>query len=697
MQGITAGVPYAGARGALKEDLGVKDTYANGFNVQNITSFGVNPSWMGLQPAVLNQKIQALVWKEMVWGVPWGMFWHWNASSGTGELSATEITNLIQYFKASGATIQTNTGLVNWLLGGTQVTGTDGNYYYKFPATSMTLDFRPTKNSPVVDAGQNLGVTYALDINGVNQNSYGSGWDIGAHVYQGYAVYGGETGSYFKVGAGTPLCGSPAYSCVASTSPSTVVQLPATLPAWTASTGPHAGNPLYGAGLSATTNEFGTATTIFRLTDLTNNCNPNAGTIFSSGQVANSGSGDETHFNANSTLVILGGTGGYVCPEAVTIAGSSLAFSRIDNNFSFPSTTNSVTPSYNSSAPNLMYAMNNAVIQTYDFTGYGPSVTPPTPSTFYDFTASANCLGGSYGTPTWVDHISNAKYPPDSMFGEAFSNAGGQGTGFDVVAYKPGSGCVHLNTQTGVVTGDWGTTGTIGISDRWLVHNALLSKDGQWMLITYSVGGCLTTCAANSGDPYLWQIGTTTVLPGCMAAAGDRCGGHWTEGSEVYVNASGSSTFQQEKRAFLGAPNAPTDLKSGIASCTSGGWGIHSGWPNVDSSDSYPYLEISTSGELGTSGNPFTCPFLNEVDLVSPAGVGSPAPGAGTVSREAHTFNSGQQSTMFSCEYAIGAISTDGRIAIWESDGMGAFGSTSGGSSCSGTSCRCEVLGMLLQ
>ena len=29
--------------------------------------------------------------------------------------------------------------------------------HLKFPATSMTLDFRPTKNSPVVDAGQNLG------------------------------------------------------------------------------------------------------------------------------------------------------------------------------------------------------------------------------------------------------------------------------------------------------------------------------------------------------------------------------------------------------------------------------------------------------------------------------------------------------------------------------------------------------------
>jgi hypothetical protein len=207
MQGITEGVPYTGARGALKEDLGVKDTYADGFNVQNITSFGVNPSWMGVSgvtPAILNQKIQALVWKESVWGVPWGIFWHLNELTQDDPVGGTEITNLIQDFKNSGATVLTNTGLVNWLLSGTEETGTDGNDYYALPATSMALDFRPTENSPVVDAGENLGAAYELDINGVNQNSYGSGWEIGAHVYEGYSAYGGGTGGgSFTIGTGT--------------------------------------------------------------------------------------------------------------------------------------------------------------------------------------------------------------------------------------------------------------------------------------------------------------------------------------------------------------------------------------------------------------------------------------------------------------------------------------------------------------
>lgn len=202
MQTITAGVPYNGARGALHEDLGTKDTYASGFDIQNITSFGVNPSWQGatgVTAAMLNQKIEALVWKEMVWGVPWAVFWHYNELTENDAVGGTEITNLIQDFVASGAAVVTNTALVNWLVTGTVETGTDGTYYYKSAAASAYgpnggVDFRPTGWSPVVDAGENLGPAYAIDINGINQNSYGSGWEIGAHAYIPGTVYG-ETGT----------------------------------------------------------------------------------------------------------------------------------------------------------------------------------------------------------------------------------------------------------------------------------------------------------------------------------------------------------------------------------------------------------------------------------------------------------------------------------------------------------------------
>jgi hypothetical protein len=217
MEAITAGVPFVGARGALHEGgtanngqpiSGAKDTYASGYNVQDITSFGVNPSWQGssgVTPAMLNQKIQALVWKEQVWGVPWGVFWHNQELTQNDPTGGTEITNLIQDFKNAGATVMTNTSLVNWLTSGTLAAGTgvtDGNYYYKSAATSMNLDFRPTAQSPVVNAGQNLGSAYAIDINGINQNSYGNAWEIGAHAFIPGAVYGqGSGSSYFVIGA----------------------------------------------------------------------------------------------------------------------------------------------------------------------------------------------------------------------------------------------------------------------------------------------------------------------------------------------------------------------------------------------------------------------------------------------------------------------------------------------------------------
>ena len=38
----------------------------------------------------------------------------------------------------------------------------------------------------------------------MNQNSYGSGWEIGAHVFAGYSTCGGQTGSYFTQGTSAP-------------------------------------------------------------------------------------------------------------------------------------------------------------------------------------------------------------------------------------------------------------------------------------------------------------------------------------------------------------------------------------------------------------------------------------------------------------------------------------------------------------
>jgi hypothetical protein len=86
-----------------------------------------------------------------------------------------------------GATLESNTAMMNLLLACQPNDLVPGGYvagsYYVCPASGTVVDFRPTANSPVRDTGANLGVEYQYDLLGINQNWYGSGWEIGAYTY----------------------------------------------------------------------------------------------------------------------------------------------------------------------------------------------------------------------------------------------------------------------------------------------------------------------------------------------------------------------------------------------------------------------------------------------------------------------------------------------------------------------------------
>jgi hypothetical protein len=179
-QGFAMTAGYAGARGAFTMDLGTKDVYSRGTNIQNITSFGANPSLQGLPTATLDAMMAALVWKSSVWGAPYGVFWHLD------ELSSGEVATLLDGLLNHGATLMTNTQLVSFLAGET-LSGT-ANYYWA-PATGQEADLRPTKLSPVVNAGTDLGVGFAFDLEGVDQRVFGSGWEMGACVLLGQPTY----------------------------------------------------------------------------------------------------------------------------------------------------------------------------------------------------------------------------------------------------------------------------------------------------------------------------------------------------------------------------------------------------------------------------------------------------------------------------------------------------------------------------
>lgn len=536
MQGIVEGVPYVGARGALKEDLGVKDTYADGFNVQDITSFGVNPTWMGIAPSSLNQKIEALIWKEKVWGVPWGIFWHLNELTQADPAGGTEITNLIQDFKNGGATIQTNTGLVNWLLAGAQETGTDGNYYYKTPAaqafsSSGGLDFRPTQNSPVVDAGENLGTAYEMDINGVNQNSYGSGWEIGAHAYEGYAVYGGgDATSYFKIGENVASdCGPPFYSC-ALTSDVAVDVLAA---------------PSLGAVISndsLVTDAMVSNAQIFRVTDGATQTGGNANFAYN---ICCGGSADDNVVSLADHFFEIQDAGG----------NTYLRYLNPSENDSLPLYPNLdaakgnlvVNPGEFSYTNDLVFydygSISSPVVTQYSLAGYNaPSITNPSAlpvETVIANYANAGIAGVQWMSAAGMDRNDNANSFSFHL-AAGFSTTGGQNTGClaaEAITNAVGPLLTNnlyyvYNTCTGVVTkyaysgSSWvpTTVGTVAMADRYCVHNVKY-HGGNYITITANNSSCASgnIVTGTGATYYFWQKETATVIP-CVA-----CDGHETE------------------------------------------------------------------------------------------------------------------------------------------------------------------------
>jgi hypothetical protein len=175
-EAITLADGFSGARGSGSMDPApnAATVTGSGIDVQNILSQGVVPNFQNLTDSQLVAKLQAMVFKSAVWGVPFGLFWHVN------ELPPHQVGVMLDALKSSGATLMTNTQLVNYLLGTQQNSGTT---YYASGTTGPPVDPRPTQASPVVDHGATLPPEYQYDLMGINQNLFGSGWEIGSLVF----------------------------------------------------------------------------------------------------------------------------------------------------------------------------------------------------------------------------------------------------------------------------------------------------------------------------------------------------------------------------------------------------------------------------------------------------------------------------------------------------------------------------------
>jgi hypothetical protein len=443
-------------------------------------------------------------------------------------------------------------------------------------------------------------------------------------------------------------CGPPAYC---SRTDVVVVPIP-TKP-------PNTGN-LSGANTVVVDPDFHNR--IVRITD----ANTNSFSYFRNRTytTAASGSADENIWNLDSTLFVVQDTGtwGYPFsfdPNTMQAARMYVSSSPQTGGFMLPS-----SGTWSRVNRNLLFTNTGTAIEKYDFTDRN---TPPNAQAVYDFTSSPNCLPPGFAV-TW--RTRGGVSGDDTVFGMAYSNKSGQNTGVYAVAYKVGSGCTVLNTQTGQVWGDWGAKGTIKQSERWTIHNAKISKDGNWLVVV--VGNCLTS---NCQGPFFWQIGTTNVI---SCADSGRCDGHWTEGYTHWVNNNNSPISNQMIRSFADK-NSAISLTHDFPSAFSGYFDQHQSWNNADPADSVPFLS-STWIPAG-----FTiAPWYDEIIAVA-------ANGSGTTWRFAHSFITGR-SQNFSTMYAIGSVSQDGKFFVFSSDWMGTLGSESGSKTCSiGTDCRGDV------
>ena len=182
-EGIAAGLGYAGVRGtgSLKPCCGANTTLATGYDVLNILSQGMVPNYQNLSYQQMRNRVRQDLFKNALWGRPIGYFWHVN------ELRPDEVENLMDALVQGGATLESNTQMVNLLLACQPNDAVPAGYvagsYYVCASNGVEADFRPTVNSPVRDTGVNLGVEYQYDLMGINQNSFGAGWEMGAYAY----------------------------------------------------------------------------------------------------------------------------------------------------------------------------------------------------------------------------------------------------------------------------------------------------------------------------------------------------------------------------------------------------------------------------------------------------------------------------------------------------------------------------------
>lgn len=295
----------------------------------------------------------------------------------------------------------------------------------------------------------------------------------------------------------------------------------------------------------------------------------------------------------------------------------------------------------------------------------------------------------------------------DDVFVEGLGDAGGQGGpgAIFVVAYKRSANTYFLyNVGTGIISyftcaggtgfrcsgGAWKETilGMSPVPDRFLLHNAKVNKNGEWVIIVLEE--CqFNTCAIIPGSygPYFWQLSTTEAKVNKVTS---HPYGHWTEGFHLFANQNGDPGVNLNGRTFADPDNQfPLNISS-APSHSSEGVDAHPSWNYNDGTDTTPVCTAVSGLDW-----PYVVPGENEVICMGT----NPDPNCATaghplcrnsVKRFFHTYNPAtcdQNNGFWGC-WGIGTLSQDGKYYAFTSNWGDTLGSISQGghgpSSCKG-------------
>lgn len=352
----------------------------------------------------------------------------------------------------------------------------------------------------------------------------------------------------------------------------------------------------------------------------------------------------------------------------------------------------SVTPFFSFKQPYIGYAESflsngDPAICQWNFAS---ATTMPTYSNggvtpVVDLAKCVSAMAGlGYGN-AYVDDVTVSA--DDQTFAALGSTTPGQGStgAVYVIVWNRTNGCRVWRTDTGAVTGAWGTTGTISLTDKFYLHNVRLSKNGNYLKVTQNT--CFTTPGSCTSltNTYVWDISTLTVsriVNDSTAGCGHNAIGWLNTINNCF---GGGATTLFWTRPFSSNDQNGTSTTSTYPSPFTN-QDSHPGYGNGNATDTNPVLQSLYTGSFAV-----TNAWDNEI-------LGLRLDGSGTVYRFAHTYATGHDAQMFGAEFAIGNVSADGRYYLWSTDWDGMLGQIGGGSSsCKiGTNCRADVFIALL-